>query len=165
MTSKGVFREGDDAPAAGAGDGARATIDDGIAALRRRPVMERLRDGSAGRRDSAADVAPAPDRGRRSDQRDGEILDFLRQFSEKKDQRKYQLSIIKDFLDDPGRFSLQDDLIPSSTSPEEFEGRKKDLTLRIKLMQALLSLAEEEYRRLLQAEAFARSGEGKSEPS
>lgn len=99
------------------------------------------------------------------DNADAELRTFIKGFSEKKEQRKYQLSLIKEYLADPSRFGPQSDVIPTSTTVEEFEERKRDLAFRIALLKTLLALSEEEQRLLLQAESFAQSQAAGDPPS
>jgi hypothetical protein len=91
------------------------------------------------------------------DQAEAEVTQFVKSLSEKKEKKKYQLSLIKEYLADPSRFGAQSDVIPTSTSLEEFAERKRDLIFRINLMKMLLALAEEEFELLLRAEAYARA--------
>jgi hypothetical protein len=91
------------------------------------------------------------------DQAEADVQQFLKTLSEKKEQKKYQLSLIKEYLADPSRFGGQADVIPTSTTLEEFEERKRDLTFRMGLLKMLLALAEEEMHLLLRAEAYTRA--------
>lgn len=99
------------------------------------------------------------------DKTDGDVRDFIKTFSEKKEQRKYQLSLIKEYLLDPSKFGTQSDVIPTSTTVEEFEQRKRELNFRIALVKTVLALAEEELRVLLQAEKYAHEKDEAAPPA
>lgn len=85
---------------------------------------------------------------------DEEVRTFIRTLTERKEKRKHQLSIVKSFLEDPLRFGLQTELVPSSTSSEEIEHRKQELGYRIKLLKTLLEIMEGEMQLLEQGEAY-----------
>lgn len=84
-----------------------------------------------------------------------ELRAFLKNFREKKERRKYQLSLIKDYLVDPSRFGPHSTTIYTSSTEEELEERKRELEFRIALFKTLLALAEEEFKLILQAEPLA----------
>ncbi len=99
------------------------------------------------------------------DEQEQEVQSFIQFFREKKDQRKYQLSLVKDFLDDPARFGIQPDVLPSSTTLEEFEDRRKELKYRMALMRTLLELMEDELQLLEKGEAYTRARDAESTPT
>ena len=86
--------------------------------------------------------------------KDEEVRSFIRTLTERKEKRKHQLSIVKSFLEDPLRFGLQTELVPSSTTSEEIEQRKQELGYRIKLLKTLLEIMEGEMQLLDQGEAY-----------
>ena len=102
------------------------------------------------------DVHPRqpPQRTLLDQRKDEEVRTFIRTLTERKEKRKYQLSIVKSFLEDPLRFGLQTDLVPSSTTSEEIEQRKQELDYRIKLLKTLLEIMEGEMVLLEQGEAY-----------
>jgi len=96
---------------------------------------------------------------------DRDVSEYVKKLTETKEQRKYQLSLVKEFLVDPSRFGLETELIPTSTTAEEFEERKRDLNYRISLLKTLLAFTEEEHKLLLRAEAYTLAQNGEPPPS
>jgi hypothetical protein len=108
--------------------------------------------------DDDADDLVAPDSKRWLDAEEAaDVRSLFREAREKAEQRKYQLSLFKKYLVDPSRLLPDGNGIPSSTTLDEFEERKRDLEFRVSLLKALLAMAEEEYALLLQGEAYARA--------
>ena len=90
-----------------------------------------------------------------------DVRAFIAARSAQMDQRKYQMSLIKDFVADPSRFGLSHGDIPTSTSLEEFAERRSELDYRIAIVKTFLDLLTEELGQLDLAEAYAR---GKRQP-
>jgi hypothetical protein len=94
---------------------------------------------------------------------DGDLRAFVASRSAQMDQRRYQLSLIKDFIDDPTRFGIKPGDVPTSTTLAEFAERRGELQYRINTVRTFLDLLNEELRLLEQAEAYAREQAGASE--
>lgn len=103
----------------------------------------------AAEKDDAARVNPPAD-GAGDGAADGPD-DFLRMMAARKKKRKEQLMIVKELVEDPLRFGLKTDKIPSSTSPEEIERRRKELEYRLAMLRTLLEITESEMELLSQA--------------
>jgi hypothetical protein len=86
-----------------------------------------------------------------------EVRDFVAARGKQAAERKYQLSLIKDFVENPSRFGLDPGRIPTSTAPEEFAERRSELEYRIAMARTLLQLLDEELQMLTKAEAFAQN--------
>ena len=89
-----------------------------------------------------------------------EVRAFIATRSAQMDQRKYQLLLIKDFIEDPTRFGIKPADIPTSTSLEEFAEKRRELQYRITMMQTFLDVLNEELRLLDDAETYARNNGG-----
>lgn len=87
---------------------------------------------------------------------ENDVRAFVASKSKQMDQRKYQMSLVKTFLDDPSRFGLDPTDIPTSTSLQEFAERRGELEYRIGLMRSFLEILNDELKVLAQAEASAR---------
>ena len=85
-----------------------------------------------------------------------ELRAFISYRTAKLEQRKYQMLLVKEFLDDPSRFGLSGGDIPTSTSLAEFAERRNDLEHRIAIAKTFLDLLNEELRQLDQAEAWVK---------
>jgi hypothetical protein len=94
---------------------------------------------------------------------DDDLRAFVASRSAQMDQRRYQLSLIKDFVDDPTRFGIKPGDVPTSTTLAEFAERRAELQYRINMVRTFLDLLNEELRLLDQAEAYAREQAGASE--
>lgn len=79
-----------------------------------------------------------------------DINKFLKEIVDRKKERKKQLEIIHDFFENPAAYGVDTDLIPSSTTPEEIEGRKKELQHKIDLLRSVLKALEGEMQMLCQ---------------
>ncbi len=99
---------------------------------------------------------PAPERSWLDPAAESGVRSFVEARRAQMEQRKYQLSLIKSFIDDPSRFGLDSGDIPTSTSPEEFAERRSELEYRIATVKTFLGLLNEELRQLKQAEAYAQ---------
>lgn len=97
------------------------------------------------------------------DSQDGDLRAFVASRTAQMDQRRYQLSLIKDFVDDPTRFGIKPGDVPTSTTPAEFAERRSELEYRINMVRTFLDLLNDELRLLEQAEAYAREQAGASE--
>jgi len=78
------------------------------------------------------------------------INKFIKEIVERKKERKKQLEIIHDFFENPAAYGVDTDLIPSSTTPEEIDGRKKELQHKIDLLRSVLKALEGEMQMLCQ---------------
>ena len=78
------------------------------------------------------------------------INKFIKEIVERKKERKKQLEIIHDFFENPAEYGVDTDLIPSSTTPEEIDGRKKELQHKIDLLRSVLKALEGEMQMLCQ---------------
>jgi hypothetical protein len=74
----------------------------------------------------------------------GELNKFIKDLVEQKRQRKHQLQIIQDFFQNPIQFGVKLNEIPTSTTPEEINERKKELEYRIDLLNTVLDLLKKE---------------------
>jgi hypothetical protein len=79
-----------------------------------------------------------------------DINKFLKDIVTRKKERKKQLEIIHDFFENPAAYGVDTDLIPSSTTPEEIEQRKKELQHKIDLLRSVLKALEVEMQMLTQ---------------
>jgi glycerophosphoryl diester phosphodiesterase len=79
-----------------------------------------------------------------------DINKFIKEIVERKKERKKQLEIIHDFFENPAAYGVDTDLITSSTTPEEIEGRKKELQHKIDLLRSVLKALEGEMQMLCQ---------------
>jgi len=79
-----------------------------------------------------------------------DINKFIKEIVERKQERKKQLEIIHDFFENPAAYGVDTDLIPSSTTPEEIEDRKKELQHKIDLLSSVLKALEGEMKMLCQ---------------
>jgi hypothetical protein len=93
-------------------------------------------------------------------QQENDVRAFVASKAKQLDRRKYQLSLVKEFIDDPSRFGLDPGDIPTSTSLKEFAERRSELEYRIALMRTFLEILTEELRVLDQAEAYTRKTGG-----
>ncbi|GMQ83284.1 MAG: hypothetical protein BMS9Abin06_0017 [Gammaproteobacteria bacterium] len=80
-----------------------------------------------------------------------ELLSFVHTLKERKDKRKQQFSIIKKLYEDPIKFGLEKEIIPSSSSAEEIAERQKELQYRIDILRTVLEATEGEMQLLSQA--------------
>jgi len=78
------------------------------------------------------------------------INKFIKEIVERKKERKKQLEIIHDFFENPAAYGVDTDLIPSSTTPEEIDERKKELQHKIDLLRSVLKALEGEMQMLCQ---------------
>lgn len=109
------------------------------------------------RRELGSEMAEsAPERSWLDPTTESGVRSFVEARRAQMEQRKYQLSLIKSFIDDPSRFGLDSGDIPTSTSPEEFAERRSELEYRIATVKTFLGLLNEELRQLKQAEAYAQ---------
>ena len=114
--------------------GADRPFDDSSSAERakdRRKELWRLKEQTAGENRLKGD---AEQLGPGEHQQDEALRSFVEIVAERQKKRKHQLQIIKDLFEDPVRFGLQTEFIPSSTSAEEIEQRKKELRYRMDLL-------------------------------
>lgn len=88
---------------------------------------------------------------------ENDVRNFVASKSKQMDQRRYQLSLVKTFIDDPSRFGLDPGDIPTSTSLQEYAERRSELEYRIGLMKAFLEILNDELKVLNQAEASAQA--------
>jgi hypothetical protein len=102
---------------------------------------------------AAAAPAAAPDAPGRT--QGGELNDFIRTLVDRREQRRHQLEIIRDFFENPVAFGVQADVIPSGTPLEEIRERKKELRYRIDLLRSVLDALEGEHKLLTHAEMSA----------
>ncbi len=85
---------------------------------------------------------------------DGDELNaFIRKLAETKKRREYQLSIIRDFFEDPLKFGVQGKSIPIGSSKVELERRRRELEYRRDLLKAVLEATEGELEFLDKVEA------------
>lgn len=138
-----------------------------IVALPPPPSVERRRRELDERRMALAQPRAAEPPGRSPDPLDcsatssQEVRAFIATRSAQMEERKYQLLLIKDFIEDPTRFGIKPADIPTSTSLEEFAEKRRELQYRIAMMQTFLDVLKEELRLLDDAEAYARTnGDG-----
>lgn len=89
-------------------------------------------------------------------QQENDVRAFVASKAKQMERRKYQLSLVKEFIDDPKRFGLDPGDIPTSTSLKEFAERRSELEYRIALMRTFLEILNEELRALDHAEAYTR---------
>ena len=101
---------------------------------------------------SAAAAALAPE--------GGEHNEFIKDIVERRRQRKHQLEIIQDFFQNPVEFGVDMDALPSGTTLEEIQSRKKELGYRIDLLKSVLSALEGELEMFKHAERSTRATEG-----
>lgn len=87
-----------------------------------------------------------------------ELLEFLRGMVERDRKRRYQLELIKGFLDDPVAFGLQTDVVPTSSTQAEIARRKKDLEYRVRLLESMLEIYKGELELLGMAETEHKAG-------
>ena len=132
----------------------------GSAARRRREQQERKAALARGSGEPAPDPAGDPASRWLSSSEESEVRAFITSQSAQMEQRKYQMSLIKDFLGDPSRFGISPGDIPTSTSLQEFAERRRELQYRIATIKTFLDLLTEELRLLEQAEAYARKNGG-----
>lgn len=59
-----------------------------------------------------------------------------------------QIRHLHDFLNNPAPFDLKDEPLTTSSTPEEIEERRADLTYQSKLLRSLLSVIEDELKKL-----------------
>jgi hypothetical protein len=79
-----------------------------------------------------------------------DINKFIKDIVERKKERKKQLEIIHHFFENPAAYGIDTDLIPSSTTREEVESRKKELQHKIDLLRSVLKALEGEMQMLSQ---------------
>ena len=82
-----------------------------------------------------------------------EINAFLKDLAEKKKRREFQLSMVKEFFEDPLKFGVKTDSVPTSTTAEEIKKRILDLEYRRDLLQFVLESTEAELALLNVAES------------
>ncbi len=82
-----------------------------------------------------------------------EINAFLKDLSEKKKRREFQLAMVKEFFEDPLKFGVKTDSVPTSTTAEEIKKRILDLEYRRDLLQFVLESTEAELALLNVAES------------
>jgi hypothetical protein len=82
---------------------------------------------------------------------------FLKEMSERRKNRKHQLQIIQDFLDNPVEFGVEVDYIPHGTPLSELRQRRRELHYRIALLRSVLEAFEGEMSLIEQAELSALS--------
>lgn len=73
-----------------------------------------------------------------------DINNFIKEVVERKKARKQQLEIVYDFFDNPAAYGVDTDIIPSSTSEDEIDARKKELQHKIDLLRSVLKALEGE---------------------
>jgi chaperonin cofactor prefoldin len=87
---------------------------------------------------------------------ENDVRAFVASKSTQMNQRKYQMSLIKSFIDDPSRFGLNPSDMPTSTSLPELAERRSELEYRIALIRTFQEILNDELRILKQAEASAQ---------
>lgn len=97
-------------------------------------------------------------------QQDKELQRFIKALLEKKDERKYQLSVVKGFLEDPLSFGIKTEGIPSSSTVEEIEARRQELQYRADLLRTLLEMTEGEMQLLDATEVASEPEPTSTEP-
>jgi len=70
-----------------------------------------------------------------------------------RNERRRQLRLLRKFFLEPAIIGLRTEPIPSSSTWEEIEQRKKEVRYRIALLKALLAAAQDELKLLSQAKA------------
>jgi len=98
---------------------------------------ENLEAGSGGQPDSSA----GPGAGG---------LDLLEMFIQM-EERKQQLKLLSELLNNPAVLSLKNEAIPCSTTAGEIEQRKRELQYRIDVLKVLLEVTESELNMLSRA--------------
>jgi hypothetical protein len=131
----------------------------GERAEQRRAELQGLKDKIAAQAAKTPGAADAVTRWLNA-QQENDVRAFVASKSKQMEQRKYQLSLVKQFVDDPSRFGLDPGDIPTSTSLKEFADRRSEIEYRIGLMRTFLDILNEELRVLDQAEAYARKNNG-----
>ena len=129
-------------------------------AAKRREELHRLKEQLAGEnrlKGNAEQLDPG------EHQKDEELRSFVEALAERKKKKKHQLQIIKDLFEDPIRFGLQTEFIPSSTSIEEIEQRKKELRYRMDLLRTMLEMMESEMELLSRGQTPTTEGDHKSD--
>lgn len=129
----------------------------GSAERRRRELQERR--AQLGRQSAEpAEKPPSDTVDRLLATEEGTVRAFIASRTAQMDHRKYQMSLIKDFVDDPSRFGIKAGAIPTSTSLQEFAEKRSELQYRIAMTRTFLDLLTEDLRLLEQAEDYARNG-------
>jgi hypothetical protein len=105
-------------------------------------------------KDPAIRKANAPDRAQKTT--GDEINEFLRDLAEKKKRREFQLAMVKEFFEDPLKFGVKADAVPTSATPDEIRKRIVDLEYRRDLLQFVLESTEAELALLNVAESETR---------
>lgn len=148
MTSGPVEQSGqDEASSQSIGTNSEASLTTATRdpATRRSKLLEIARERS---RDASADVSappvevvePADAPLTTDDVQQRELLEFLRGLMERDRKRRRQLELIKGFLENPVEFGLQTDVVPTSSTSEEIDRRKKDLEYRVRLLEVMLDI-------------------------
>ena len=88
-----------------------------------------------------------------------ELNAFLKDLAEKKKRREFQLEMVKEFFEDPLKFGVKADTVPTSTSPEEIKKRILDLEYRRDLLKFVLESTEAELALLDVAESETPANE------
>jgi len=88
-------------------------------------------------------------------QEGGELNEFIKGLVDRRRQRKHQLEIIHDFFENPVEFGVDIDSVPSGTTLEEIQTRKKELTYRIDLLRSVLEALQGELDMFIHAERSA----------
>jgi hypothetical protein len=78
------------------------------------------------------------------------INKFIKHVVEHKKSRKQQLEIVQDFFNNPTAYGVDTDIIPSSTTEDEINARKKELQHKIDLLRSVLRAFESEMQLLSQ---------------
>ncbi len=104
------------------------------------------------RNDSEPTTAPAVPEATNQPTEGDEINAFLKDIAAKRKRREFQLSMVKEFFEDPLKFGVRLDSIPTSSSPSEIAKRKHDLGYRRDLLRLLLESTEAELSLLKLAE-------------
>jgi hypothetical protein len=93
-------------------------------------------------------------------QEGGELNEFIKGLVDRRKQRKHQLEIIHDFFQNPVEFGVDIDSVPSGTTLEEIQTRKKELSYRIDLLRSVLEALEGELDMFIHAERSALKSAG-----
>jgi len=93
-------------------------------------------------------------------QEGGELNEFIKGLVDRRRQRKHQLEIIHEFFQNPVEFGVDIDSVPSGTTLEEIQTRKKELKYRIDLLRSVLEALQGELDMFIHAERSALKSEG-----
>lgn len=115
---------------------------------RRKRLLELKEEQKLASPDSDSIENGTGDASRRKTTEGEDVNNFIKEIIEQKQARKKQLEIVQDFFENPGSYGVDTELIPSSTTQQEVEERKKELQHKIDLLRSVLKALEGELQML-----------------